>query len=413
MLEKKELDDLVSALGGNRLPLRKPCMEGTRRTILQDIETKVKSAGGHNIIWIKGSPGVGKSALAASVVIRLQEQNRHVIWFRFDRTQSTTITTSALWRVVACDFARWYPSLRQHLSQSNKELSSSDIDRIFELLVETPLSTLDCDIPLEQLPAIVVDALDECGGLRHDSSGRDDFEGLLRTLKRWALVDHLKQFKLVITSRSESRISQIFSDSISTHVNIPSGRDIKPGDSASDDIRAFLKSRLDILEVEPSWMSKALDYLVPRALGIFIWATTVADFLSVNPKLRFDYLKRGDDTEGLNNLHSLYMTVITTSFGNALKGENKAIISVVGATIFAKQPLEDTVLTKLPGVDNLDMLKFIRNGLTSVIDSGPIFRFHHRSFEDFLLSPSFREDLPGSPISRIKIFMNVSLLRCV
>ena len=28
---------------------------------------------------------------------------------------------------------------------------------------------------------------------------------------------------------------------------------------------------------------KALDYLVPRATGIFIWATTVAEFLQVNP----------------------------------------------------------------------------------------------------------------------------------
>ena len=40
------------------------------------------------------------------------------------------------------------------------------------------------------------------------------------------------------------------------------------------------------------------------------------------------------------------------------------------------------------------MLKFIKKGLMSVIDSGTIFRFHHRSFEDFLLSPSFLKDLP-------------------
>ena len=392
ILEKKDLDDLVSALGGNRLSLRDPCMEGTRLGILQQIETEIKRTDGHNVIWIRGSPGVGKSALAASITSRLQDQKRPVTWFRFDRTQPTTITTNALWRVIARDLACWYPSIRQQLAQGNTKLSSSNIDRLFDTLIEEPLSTLEHD-PHEELPVIVLDALDECGGLRHDSSGRDDFKGLLRTLKRWALVDHLKKFKLVITSRPENRISQIF-DSISTHVNIPSGRDIKLGDSASDDIYAFLKSRLDTLKVEPAWMSKALDFLVPRALGIFIWATTVADFLSVNPKSRFDCLKRGDDAEGLNNLHSLYLTVVTTSFGNALKGENKAIISVVGATIFAKQPLEDAVLTKLPGVNNLDMLEFIRNGLTSVIDSGPIFRFHHRSFEDFLLSPSFREDLP-------------------
>ena len=92
--DKKELDDLVSALGEDRLPLRK-CMEGTRTAILQEIEIKIKKVDGPNMIWIRGSPGVGKSALAASVANRLVDQNCHVIAFRFDRTQST-VTTNAL-----------------------------------------------------------------------------------------------------------------------------------------------------------------------------------------------------------------------------------------------------------------------------------------------------------------------------
>jgi len=106
---------LVSALGRKKLMLRKSCMEGTRSDILPAIETEVKNAGGHNMIWIRGSPGVGKSALAASISTQLQDQNRHVISFRFDRTQSTTITTDSLWRVVTCDLAHLYLSFRRHL----------------------------------------------------------------------------------------------------------------------------------------------------------------------------------------------------------------------------------------------------------------------------------------------------------
>jgi len=96
---EKELHDLVSAIAGNRLSLREPCMEGTRHDVLQQIETEIKNTNGHNVIWIRGSPGVGKSALAASITKRLQDQSRHVIWYRFDRTESTTITTNALWRI--------------------------------------------------------------------------------------------------------------------------------------------------------------------------------------------------------------------------------------------------------------------------------------------------------------------------
>jgi len=390
--EQKLLDDLMRALGGNRLPLRDPCMAGTRLDILQRIETETKRTDGHNVIWIRGSPGVGKSALAASILTQLKDQGRRVIPFRFDRTQSTTITTEALWRVVACDFARWYPSLRQQLAQGNTELSSSNIDHLFEILIEKPLFTLSHD-PHEGLPVIMIDALDECGGLRHDPSGRKDYVALLRTLRRWTREDHLKKFKLIITSRPEDQIARTFPNSISTHVNIPSGRDVKPGDTASNDIRAFLKYRFDSRKMEAAWIKEALDYLVLSAAGMFIWATTAADFLLVDPETRFDILRRGNDSGGLDNLHSLYLTVVTKSFEHAIKREIKAIISVIGATIFAKQPLDDTALMRLPGVEDLDTLKFIKNGLMSVIDSSSTLRFHHRSFEDFLLHPSFSQRL--------------------
>ena len=99
-LRKKELDDLVSALGENRLLPCKPCMEGTRSAILQKIENDIKNVDDHNVIWIRGSPGVGKSTLAASIAAQLRKQGRHVVSFRFDRTQPFTITTDALWRAV-------------------------------------------------------------------------------------------------------------------------------------------------------------------------------------------------------------------------------------------------------------------------------------------------------------------------
>ena len=390
----------MRTLGENRLPLRKPCMEGTRTTLLQEIENEIKSVDDHNVIWIRGSPGVGKSALAASIVARLREQDRHVIPFRFDRTQSATITTDALWRVVALGIARLYPSVRQHilnLVQNDKVPDPSDMNGRFKSLIETPLSKLS-DVLHEELPVIVIDALDECGGLRHDSSGKDDHKGLLHTLKRWAQVDHLKKFKLVITSRQEDDISRIFPESISIHINIPSGSDVKPGDNTSHDIHTFLKSRLNSMGEGDAWIKRALEHLVPRAAGIFIWVTTVADFLEVNPRIRFDILeskKRGDNTEGLNELYSLYLTVVEASFGQICEEEIQGIVSVMGAMIFAKQPLSDDVLLMLPGVriGDSDILRLIRKGLVSVLDSGPVLHFHHRSFEDFLLSSYFQREI--------------------
>ena len=167
--DEKKLDDLVHSLPGNRPSLRNPCMKGTRNDILDKIESELKRVDGPNVIWIRGSPGVGKSALASSIAIRLQKQNRQAICFRFDRTEFSTITTDALWRVVARDLAHQYPSVCQHIPKDNQMPILSDIDHLFKSLIETPLSTLG-DVPHEELPVIVIDALDECGGLRHDSS---------------------------------------------------------------------------------------------------------------------------------------------------------------------------------------------------------------------------------------------------
>jgi len=64
--------------------------------------------------------------------------------------------------------------------------------------------------------------------------------------------------------------------------------------------------------------------------------------------------------------------------------------------IYAKWPLSDDALVMLPGVKigGTDVIQLIRRSLASVIDSGPILHFHHKSFEDYLLSSSFLKELP-------------------
>ena len=228
----------------------------------------------------------------------------------------------------------------------------SNIDGRFKCLIEMPLFTLN-SIPHGELPVIVIDALDECGGLRHDSSGKDDHKGLLRTLNRWTHIDHLKRFKLVITSRHDEFIQRMFPKSTSIHIDIPSGSNVKPGDPTSHDIYIFLKSRLKSMGEGDAWIKGALDRLVPRAADIFIWATTVADFLEVDPRVRLGILeskKRGDNTEGLDELYSVYLTVVEAAFGQICEEAIQGIVSVMGAMIFAKQPLSDDVLLMLPGV---------------------------------------------------------------
>ena len=149
--------------------------------------------------------------------------------------------------------------------------------------------------------------------------------------------------------------------------------------------------------MEDAWIEKALDYLVRRAAGTFIWATTVANFLRMDPRGRFDILQTRNNTEGLNELYSLYSTVVRESFGGVIEEEIMGVTCIIGAIIFARQPLDDDALIMLPGVKTRTshIMRLIRKGFMSIIDSGPILHFHHRSFEDFLLSSSFLQALPS------------------
>jgi len=153
------------------------------------------------------------------------------------------------------------------------------------------------------------------------------------------------------------------------------------------------------MEMDPAWITEALVYLVPGAAGIFIWATTVANFLEDDPEARFDILrsrKGRNHIEGMDDLFSLYTTVVRASFGQILKQQVQGIVSVMGAMIYAKQPLSVDALVMLPGVKigKSDVMRLIRKGLASVIDSGDILHFHHKSFEDYLLSTRFSHELP-------------------
>lgn len=181
------------------------CIIGTREATL----AKVDDPTAPNILWLKGSPGSGKSA---TVTTKLRECDQLGSSFSFRREEATVTTSSAFWHQVSFNLARQYPLIRKRVLQQLKKddhLPAAGARNIFVDIVQGPLQgSLEPDIPSNGL---VIDALD--GGLKTCRSAEST--QLLNILKLWETLP--RQFKLVITSCVKKDITKAISD-ISYHL---------------------------------------------------------------------------------------------------------------------------------------------------------------------------------------------------
>lgn len=250
------------------------CLEGTRQDILATIEPWAMDADAPNILWINGYPGVGKSAIATSMVDKWRSSGRLGSSFFFRREAADTMTPHALWRIVAYDLGRRYPAIRKHLvtmlATDDAIPSISNVDKLFREIIYNPL-VASGDIPTDRSPIIVIDALDEWGGLDGRYSGYR--KGLMRTIKSWSSLPSV--FKLVVTSRRESDIKQMFSETPHQSLSISAGKETSS--QSSNDIRAFLRHELRQIVsqyplMSPDWPGEdVIRSLTELASGLFIY----------------------------------------------------------------------------------------------------------------------------------------------
>jgi hypothetical protein len=362
-----------------------PCMDGTRKQVMEEFDQWLKDDEAPNVLWISGHPGVGKSTIASSLESRLaKEHRRKRSCFFFKREEVNLTNPTAVWRTVAYYLAqgdgKFADNLVQVLKESTIDPGNADIALHFQFLIkETLEKSYDADCPSKTIPIIIIDALDEC------YSESSQWWTFLETLTQWKQLP--PKFKLIVTGREEDFLSMKLLP-ISRRISLVSGGEVGP--EVNGDIRRFFEKRFkEVLRCSslPEWLGdRVLDKLTTQAAGLFIWAETVVKFVRKDLyESQLELVLRGDIGEG-NHVAELYEKIIKFSFPEPSDDVRNIFKLVVSTIVLAKAPLRIDDVAKILEKKRSEV-DLILSRLSSVISgrsTDQCLRIGHLSFTQFI-----------------------------
>ena len=245
---------------------------------------------------------------------------------------------------------------------------------------------------------IVIDALDEC-------EDDEPASAILSVLGQF--VNDIPKVKFFVTGRPEPRIRNGFRvPLLAKATDVFVLHEVEPG-QVKNDIRLFykhhcseIKSRRQGLDGWPT--EEQLDLLCERAAGLFVYAMATVRFIdqkNKNPEKQLDRLIQSQESgsEGKTKLRanttldSLYLSILHEAFGDDDPEDDPMVRSVLGAVIFATNPLSVPTIAALLGLDPGDVLPLLSSVHSLLIlpeDIDQPVQSFHKSFPDFIANPA-------------------------
>ena len=375
------------------------CLEGTRRTVLDEIEQWANDFEKPSVYWLNGLAGTGKSAIAQTIAERMSEDGKLGASFFCSRDFEERSDLQLIFPTLAVQLARKYTRFRSifvPLVQSDPGIAYESPYHQMDKLIVRPLKEAAIST------VIVIDALDECKDDGSDSA-------ILSVLGRF--VSEIPNVKFFLTGRPDPRIREGFRLPLlveATKVFVL--HDVKSS-LVDGDIRLFLeRSLLKIANRRGGlggWpVAEQLDVVCERAGGLFVHAVATVKFIdkhNSSPRKRLDLLLRSPDDgahEGKTKLKtsanthttldSLYATILEEAFNDS--EDDPMTRSVVGAVVLALNPLSPSAIATLLGFD-IEEVSLILSSVHSLLtfqedDHDEPVRPFHKSFPDFVVDPA-------------------------
>ena len=169
---------------------------GSRAWLTAAVDVFLNDPGGSKLFWLKAGPGMGKSALAVSILTVYQGAKRLLGFFlcRFDDKMRSNGRNLIM--VLAAQIAENLPACREEIELAAANVTDKDTVRtLMTRLIEEPLKHVASKPTLNML--LVIDALDEL-----HLQGSQERAEVLNLLKH--LIKVLPPFiKVLVTSRPD------------------------------------------------------------------------------------------------------------------------------------------------------------------------------------------------------------------
>ncbi|KAJ6568225.1 hypothetical protein DFH09DRAFT_1155031 [Mycena vulgaris] len=300
---------------GERFP-EPACHPGTRTAILKKLTSwAIDTTPTSKIMWLHGPAGVGKSAIAQMFAGSCHGEGRLGGSFFFRRGHPNRGTWHGLVATITYQLCILLPNFLTALQEAVK-LDKLVVGRALAVQFQRLLVEPFQHVPAPKIfPVIVIDGLDEC----EDHKVQQQVVRLLIQ----AVQDHRIPMRILITGRPEPHLREILETDEA--FAICRQLTLSADASAYKDIRAYLQrefsrisshsleSGVDLGAVWPP--ADALEHLVIKSSGIFVYATTVIQYVEdeySHPEQRLQSVLRLDpqSTTPLDDLYTSILSVM-------------------------------------------------------------------------------------------------------
>ena len=325
---------------------------------------------------IVGNAGMGKSVIAAELSKRMLEEGKlsggHFCQHDKVRHRNPKMLLQSLAYQLSHSLPDYRKALVKQLSRNlGVEINDMEVEDLFELLFEEPLSRLTDP---NSTCLVIVDALDES-----EYQGRNELLDVIakcfNKLPLW--------IRFLVTTRPEINIC----DSLKGLQPLL----LEPSDEENlKDIRFLFEKRLSCM-LQSENHEVIFQELVQKSEGLILWAHLLTDFITEN-NLSFLTLEELNSTvpSGISSIFQSYFTRLESELCKEMKTTEDQFLDFLSAITSAREPLPVGFVSKLlfSGKISSAFQRKVSQAITCISSLLPVqdgcVHFFHKSLKDWL-----------------------------